>query len=349
MTQLESPCRHFDVEVLDIHKWLRAIVKLQLLSSRVKRVGCFLDYDVSWIYRGQANKNWELSSSFIRMVKHSGAGVLHKSQLRRIEAQMMDAFKHHASLIGIVDAKDELEWLSYMQHYGCPTRLIDFTEVPLVALYHAVYCDNEVAERSPFVIYMLASDYILGTECYSGPYQDGVEQICNKTNDPEWDKKNARDYANWCINPNGKRPDENTNAKIICVYPTFANRRMEAQSGLFLMQRDLDANFENDVRSLMGCKEPERCSIGSFLKVLDDEKSYNELRFVKFVFPSKLRREAKCLLTVAGITHRAMFPDFEGLAQDVAAQCSIVVEDLTKKNIDSTSIVMPLHVERANT
>ena len=32
---------------------------------------------------------------------------------------------------------DQLEWLSWMQHFGAPTQLLDFTYSPYVAVYFA--------------------------------------------------------------------------------------------------------------------------------------------------------------------------------------------------------------------
>ena len=49
-----------------------------------------------------------------------------------------------------------LEKLAYMQHYGCPTRLLDITANPLVALYFA--CDGEQAAYQDGVVYIFGID-----------------------------------------------------------------------------------------------------------------------------------------------------------------------------------------------
>jgi len=44
-------------------------------------------------------------------------------------------------------ADDDLEWLTLMQHYGTPTRLIDFSKSLFVALYIAInesFTENSV-------------------------------------------------------------------------------------------------------------------------------------------------------------------------------------------------------------
>ena len=43
-----------------------------------------------------------------------------------------------------------------MQHYGCPTRLLDITANPLVALYFA--CDGEQAAHQDGVVYIFGID-----------------------------------------------------------------------------------------------------------------------------------------------------------------------------------------------
>ena len=78
-------------------------------------------------YRGQSNLDWELLPSLAR----------EPDGLRR-ESNLLARFKQNASLLLPTPPSNDWEWLTIMQHYRVPTRLLDWSESPLVALYFAV-------------------------------------------------------------------------------------------------------------------------------------------------------------------------------------------------------------------
>lgn len=87
-----------------------------------------------WIFRGNANKYFDLKPSVGR--------DLHSSKSRaRYESSLFDIFCREAR--GFLDhicahiPSSKWEWLSLAQHHGLPTRLLDWTYNPLVALYFA--------------------------------------------------------------------------------------------------------------------------------------------------------------------------------------------------------------------
>jgi len=49
--------------------------------------------------------------------------------------------------------KDSFDWMFLMQHYGVPTRLLDWTESPLTALYFAV--SDKLTEESDGALWSL--------------------------------------------------------------------------------------------------------------------------------------------------------------------------------------------------
>lgn len=54
-----------------------------------------------------------------------------------------------------IDIKDELEWMLYAQHYGLPTRLLDFTKSHIISLMFAVEKAFESGEDGDGVVYFL--------------------------------------------------------------------------------------------------------------------------------------------------------------------------------------------------
>src|SRR6185312_17389274 len=107
-----------------------------------------------FIYRGHADADWFLQSSLERVVGKAWSA----ESAMKFEDYSLDVFTSKFHLYDNENLRPEskLAWLSIMQHYGVPTRLLDFTSSPYVALYFALEGYDPQSKRD-FAIF--AIDY----------------------------------------------------------------------------------------------------------------------------------------------------------------------------------------------
>jgi len=84
-------------------------------------------------FRGHGHVHWKLEPTLYRMPAVKGIGAEYYS-----EAELLEMFKQRARRYLDHTPQSDWEWLFVMQHHGLPTRLLDWTESYLVALYFAV-------------------------------------------------------------------------------------------------------------------------------------------------------------------------------------------------------------------
>jgi len=108
-------------------------------------------YDLSeqsnpgWWFRGQADSDWTLEPSLRRAIKGLDSAY---ARAHGIELGALRRFQDRAHLFLPSDGVDRSKWKlpawwALMQHFGCPTRLLDWTESPYVALYFAAISETQ--------------------------------------------------------------------------------------------------------------------------------------------------------------------------------------------------------------
>lgn len=99
-----------------------------------------------WVYRGQSNYKWPLQTSLFRafndvyQLRNQNSRLSEKIAKNSYEQRLIENFKTNAHLFinDLPSYDDNLEWLAVMQHYGAPTRMLDFTYSPYVALFFSI-------------------------------------------------------------------------------------------------------------------------------------------------------------------------------------------------------------------
>ena len=108
------------------------------------------------VYRGVKDDSYKL----IPKVGRSDFKWNHKT-LKDAEKYMLTLFKQRAIPFLTFSPRNDWEWLALAQHYGLPTRLLDWSRNPLVAAYFAV---NEEADTDSAIYVLKTKKYPISSD-----------------------------------------------------------------------------------------------------------------------------------------------------------------------------------------
>lgn len=142
------------------------------LVDRILKIPKKISYPEIW-YRGQRNADWSLVP-----------GAFRQDRAQISEREPLLRFKMYAPAV-IPDCpseRDYKKWLPIMQHHGVPTRLLDWSLSPLVALFFAVG-GNSVQEdevpKTDAALFMF-DPYKWNLKHYSNGHVIPIESINDK-------------------------------------------------------------------------------------------------------------------------------------------------------------------------
>ena len=232
-----------------------------LLNFRQFGGGC-------WVFRGQSDKNWKLTTSLERAV------VKRRSDIN-VEKEIIEKFQRTANIYvnNPPERSNKLAWLSLIQHYGGPTRLLDFTSSLYIASYFAVEDTTMKSDAAIWAVNLLTlEDYIKNKHGIKYDEDQLNSEILNKSIGGKFNKQ-----------------------IVINLEPYQIEKRINAQKGTFLVPFDMTSSFEINLFKTFGVSTYHKNKVEP---ILIDDKILTYLSkisvvggIVKIIIPSDLREE----------------------------------------------------------
>jgi FRG domain len=125
------------------------------------------DQGDDWIFRGHSSSFWRLEAGVHRFINNAKADL---ESIINKERSLLSEFKRRARIYLQIPPSSNWEWMVVAQHFGLPTRMLDWTE----ALYFSVRDRQEISNDGMLYAYQHGVQEI-DIESTSDPF--AIEQI----------------------------------------------------------------------------------------------------------------------------------------------------------------------------
>jgi hypothetical protein len=255
------------------------------------RQSTFSKENARWCFRGVEDASWELKPSLERL--NASRSGLDPASLERVFLGRFQRQAHHY-LTRPPDSERTLEWFAIMQHWGVPTRLLDFTLSPYIALFFAM--TGRRREASHVAIWAIKYTWLQSMA------SNDLHGKILKDLLPEWSGSSPLQLRDVFDAAFRKREELEF---VGPVQPFFMNERLAVQQGIFLCAFSMRLTFEQTLVQPTG-----------FSECVDHDKQRIVLGFAqKLVFPAAARAEFVRHLLSMNITSTSLFPGLEGFAK----------------------------------
>ena len=204
-----------------------------------------------------------------------------KRPIRALEDEIRQEFVVRAPSLGPERPRNSWEWYFLMQHSGAPTRLLDWTESALIALFFAVRGKRGTSDQD-------AAVWILEPWKLNEFVAD-IKEVIAPGADAGMVVRHADRYKQWL-------PDRYSNTKglkkefPVAIYPTHFSRRISSQRSCFTIHGSNLDGFDHLPNAFLG-----------YLR--------------KVIILGNKTHAIEQSLSVSGVDELTVFPDLDGLGR----------------------------------
>ncbi|MCH7398191.1 FRG domain-containing protein [Belliella sp. DSM 107340] len=128
------------------------------------------------LFRGQKHASWKLQSRLYREVMEANL----EQSFYEIEKRLFERFKKELDILK-KDTSSNTEVLAYAQHYGLPTRLLDWSVNPLVSLWFA-FSESAMGNFDRIVYTVLVQNWDKKYQDYENIFDTRNARFINPSN-----------------------------------------------------------------------------------------------------------------------------------------------------------------------
>lgn len=257
-----------------------------------------------WGFRGQGDFRWPLETNILRQAIRNGTDDLCLLSRESWVLYQFQRFGHHYK-DDFPDLESTLDWLALIQHYGGPTRLLDFTYSLYIAAFFAIEatdCDAAIwAVNTPAL--ELAMHERLGFQA-----KGAIHEI----------RKAHNDKFNELIN------NPSPECAVLPVEPDKMHERMWIQQGFFLCPTHPNIPFMGSLAATfdISLTQVKRAKHQVWSEDLDartwaEPGEPNCISLVKIRIPREQHEDIKADLELMNIHAATLFPGLEGFARSL--------------------------------